>query len=196
MQTNTSHRTRALMGGAYAFLVGAGLAAVTACGPVPDTTEARSSDSGGRATATSSKKRDAEKPVNGIGKTYRDGKFSFTVTKVRKGVRRVGDEYLGQTAQGQFVLVHVTVRNTGDRARTFDAGNQKLIDTSGREFQADSEAVIAMGEESRSFLEEINPGNGVKGILVFDVPRGVKIKAIELHDSMFSGGVTVPLGGD
>jgi len=204
MQTNASHRTRTLKAGACAFLAGAGLAVVTACAPLPETTEARPSDSGGQATATadkqqdtgtSGKQRDNGKPANGIGETYRDGKFSFTVTKVKKGVRRVGNEYLGQTAQGQFVLVYVTVRNTGDRARTFDAGNQKLIDTSGREFQADSEAVIAMGEESKSFLEEINPGNGVNGILVFDVPRDVKIKSIELHDSMFSGGVTVPLGG-
>ncbi|HEU5026837.1 MAG TPA: hypothetical protein VFV01_18100 [Spirillospora sp.] len=36
--------------------------------------------------------------VNGIGKEYRDGKFAFTVTKVKKGVKRVGDEYFGSTA--------------------------------------------------------------------------------------------------
>ncbi|MFO7189836.1 MAG: fumarylacetoacetate hydrolase family protein [Pseudomonadota bacterium] len=94
-------------------------------------------------------------------------------------------EYIRKKEKGQFVLVYVTVRNTGDRARTFDAGNQKLIDTSGREFQADSEAVIAMGEESKSFLEEINPGNGVNGILVFDVPRGVKRERAGEHIRLF-----------
>jgi hypothetical protein len=134
-------------------------------------------------------------PVNGIGRQYRDGKFSFTVTKVKKGVRRVGDQYFGQTAQGQFVLINVTVRNIGNEARTFDSSSQKLTDAQGRDFDADGAATIAMGEQSNAFLKDINPGNGVKGILIFDVPKGVKLTKLELHDSMFSGGVTVPLPG-
>jgi hypothetical protein len=133
--------------------------------------------------------------VNGIGQEYRDGKFAFTVTKIKKGVRRVGDQYLGQTAQGQFVLVYVTVRNVGNEARTFDSSSQKLTDAQGRDFDADSGATIAIGEQSNAFLNDINPANGVQGILIFDVPRGVKLKSIQLHDSMLSGGVTVPLLG-
>jgi hypothetical protein len=43
------------------------------------------------------------------------------------------------------------------------------------------------------FLEDINPGNEVKGKLIFDVPKPTKLTAIELHDSMFSGGVKVAL---
>jgi hypothetical protein len=133
--------------------------------------------------------------ANGIGHEYRDGNFAFTVTKIKKGVRSVGDQYLGQTAQGQFVLVSVTVRNIGDKARMFDSSSQKLTDVQGRDFDADGQATIIMGKESNAFLKDINPGNGVKGILIFDVPKGVKLKSLELHDSMFSGGVTVPLPG-
>jgi hypothetical protein len=135
-----------------------------------------------------------KKPLNGVGREYRDGKFAFTVTKIKKGVRRVGDQYFGKTAQGQFVLVYVTVDNIGNEARTFDSSSQKLKDMKGREFSADGEATIAMGDESKAFLEDINPGNGVRGILVFDVPTGIKLKSLALHDSPFSGGVTVPLG--
>ncbi|GAA0338446.1 DUF4352 domain-containing protein [Actinoallomurus spadix] len=139
-------------------------------------------------------KKQAKKPVvNGIGREYRDGKFAFTVTKVKKGVRRVGNEYVGRTAQGRFVLVYVTVVNIGKEARTFDSSSQKLTDTEGRQFDADSEATIVMGDESKAFLENINPGNGVHGILVFDLPAGVSLKSLELHDSPFSGGVKVPL---
>jgi hypothetical protein len=128
-----------------------------------------------------------KKPANGVGREYRDGKFAFTVTKIKKGVRRVGDQYVGKTAQGQFVLVYVTVDNIGNEARTFDSGSQKLKDMKGREFSADGEATIAMGDESKAFLEDINPGNGVRGILVFDVPKSIKLKSLELHDSPFSG---------
>ncbi|NEA27345.1 DUF4352 domain-containing protein [Actinomadura bangladeshensis] len=136
----------------------------------------------------------AKKVVNGIGREYRDGKFAFTVTRVKKGVKKVGDQYFGDTAQGQFVFIYVTVKNIGDRSRTFSDVNQTLIDAKGRKFEADPEASAWTSQESKSFFEQINPGNSVKGTLIYDVPRGTKLKAIELHDSMWSGGVTVPLG--
>jgi Domain of unknown function (DUF4352) len=136
----------------------------------------------------------AKKVVNGIGREYRDGKFAFTVTRVKKGVHRVGDQYTGQTAQGQYVLVYVTVRNIGTEASTFDNSSQKLTDVQGRNFDTDTVATISMAD-ANAFLKDINPGNGVNGILVYDVPRGTRLKSIDLHDSMFSGGVTVPLPG-
>ncbi|MBW8485526.1 DUF4352 domain-containing protein [Actinomadura parmotrematis] len=133
-------------------------------------------------------------PANGIGREYRDGKFAFTVTKVKKGVRRVGDQYFGRTAQGQYVLLYVRVENIGDDARSFSDGNQDLFDTKDRKFSAGTEAQIALGDQAKAFLEDVNPGNTVNGVLIYDVPKGVKLHAVELHDSMFSGGVTVPLG--
>lgn len=136
----------------------------------------------------------AKKVVNGIGREYRDGKFAFTVTRVKKGVHRVGDQYTGQTAQGQYVLVYVTVRNIGTEASTFDNSSQKLTDVQGRNFDSDTGATISMAD-ANAFLKDINPGNGVNGILVYDVPQGTRLKSIDLHDSMFSGGVTVPLPG-
>ena len=44
---------------------------------------------------------------------------------------------------------------------------------------------------TRAFLEDINPGNSVKGIVVFDIPKDGQIVKLELHDSAFSGGVVV-----
>ncbi|TDC68094.1 DUF4352 domain-containing protein [Actinomadura sp. GC306] len=134
------------------------------------------------------------KVTNGIGREYRDGKLAFTVTKVRKGVRKVGDQYGGDTAQGQFVFIYVTVKNIGGEARSFTHHNQTLIDTQDREFEADPEASIWSEQDTKSFLQQINPGNSVKGTLIYDVPPGTKLKTIELHDSMFSRGVKVPLG--
>lgn len=134
------------------------------------------------------------KPANGIGREYRDGKFAFTVTKVKKGVKKVGNEYFGDTAQGQFVFIYVTVENIGDEARSFTHHNQTLIDTEGREFDADPEASM-WAKDTKSFLQQINPGNKIKATLIYDVPSGTKLKAIELHDSMFSRGVKVPLNG-
>ena len=40
---------------------------------------------------------------------------------------------------------------------------------------------------------EIDPGNQVSGVIVFDLPEGTSIDRLELYDSLFSGGVEVRL---
>jgi Domain of unknown function (DUF4352) len=127
----------------------------------------------------------------GIGDPARDGKFEFVVTRLRCGVHRVGSQYFNKTAQGQFCLVSVRVRNIGDEQRTFEQSSQYLYDAAGRRFET-SDAGLYL-EDSKSFLEQINPGNGVNGTLVYDVPRTFKAAKIELHDAAFSGGVEVAL---
>ncbi|GGV24528.1 hypothetical protein GCM10010182_53890 [Actinomadura cremea] len=188
----------AVAGGVAALVLMGACGALVSSASDPAATSSEAGTGGDGAAAEGekgAKPEKKEKVANGIGREYRDGKFAFTVTKVQKGVERVGNEYAGSDAQGRFVLVHITVENIGDEARMFDGTNQTLIDTGGREFQADTEAAIWSNQETRSFLEQINPGNAVRGVVIFDVPENVKLKAIELHDSMFSGGVTVPLGG-
>ena len=129
----------------------------------------------------------------GIGTPVRDGKFEFTVTGVEPGVTRVGDDVFGEDAQGQFLLVHVTVTNIGEEAQYFDGSSQKLTDTLGRTHSADTGAAIYLGD-AQSFLNQINPGNSVQGTVVFDVPADAAPASVELHDSPFSGGVEVALG--
>ncbi|PWD50739.1 DUF4352 domain-containing protein [Serinibacter arcticus] len=138
----------------------------------------------------------AEPPAEaapGIGAPVRDGKFEFTVTGIEGGVPLIGSDMFGQTAQGQFVLVSVTVANIGDAAQSFFGDNATLVDDQGREHSADSTAAIYL-ESSESFYTEINPGNAVDAVVVFDIPADAVPTSIELHDSMFSGGVTVALG--
>jgi hypothetical protein len=127
-----------------------------------------------------------------IGDPARDGKFEFTVTELEDGVKDVGSEFLNKEAQGQFVLVHMSVENIGDEAQYFDGSSQELVDTEGRTHSADSEAAIYL-DDSNSFLNEINPGNTVEGVVVFDIPKKATPATLLLHDSMFSGGVEVSL---
>ncbi|WP_448059466.1 DUF4352 domain-containing protein [Cellulomonas hominis] len=176
-------------------------AADTGPGPVADgaaTSADPAADSGGDAAddpadAAADAGADGQDLAAGIGTPVRDGKFEFTVTALEPGVARIGDELLGQDAQGQFVLVHVTVTNIGDEAQYFDASSQTLLDTLGRQHSADSAAALYV-DDSNSFLNQINPGNSVEGIVVFDIPADAVPAALELHDSMLSGGVTVQVG--
>jgi hypothetical protein len=131
----------------------------------------------------------------GIGDQVQDGAFAFTVTKVETGREALGDGFLRSEAQGSYVLVHVTVTNVGTEAQMFTSANQTLLDAQGREFEADAGAALMNVPDSESFLTDINPGNSVDGVLVFDVPEGLSPAAIELHESMFSDGATVGLAG-
>jgi hypothetical protein len=137
----------------------------------------------------------APKPklVSQLGKPVRDGKFEFTVRSVKCGIAVVGDNpYLQEKAQGQFCAVRLSVENIGDEPQSMFADNQYAFDGKGRKFSANSTASL-VDESSQVLWEEINPGNAVKGTVYFDVPKGAKLASLELHDSMFSGGVQVRL---
>lgn len=140
--------------------------------------------------ATSSKKKKAPQAAT-IGSTVKDGKFTFKVTKIANGPKRIGNEFAGTRPQGKFVYVHVTVKNHGDEAQYFSGDAQKLL-AGDKEYSADSEAAVYLGD-SQSLFEEINPGNAVKGIIVYDIPKTVKPTGVELHDSPFSRGVRIVL---
>jgi hypothetical protein len=127
-----------------------------------------------------------------IGTPVRDGKFEFTVSKITCGRERIGTADIGKSAQGQFCLVRVKVENIGNESQLLDGSSQYLYGEGGQRYSADSEAAIYL-DNAKTFLEQINPGNTVNGTLVFDVPKNAKPARIELHDSSFSGGVTINL---
>ncbi|MFJ6676259.1 DUF4352 domain-containing protein [Actinosynnema sp. NPDC091369] len=122
----------------------------------------------------------------------RDGKFEFTVQGAEKSASVGANDFLTRDAQGEFLLLRMTVKNIGDRPQSFFGENQKVFDAAGKQYSADSTAAIYLGD-AKSLYEEINPGNQVAGVVVFDVPVGTEIVKVELHDSAYSGGVTVKL---
>ncbi|MFI5932415.1 DUF4352 domain-containing protein [Actinoplanes sp. NPDC051494] len=134
-----------------------------------------------------------KKAAPGFGDAVRDGKFEFTVSTMDCSKSQVGGSYLNKKAQGKFCQINVKVKNIGKEAQYFDGSSQKAFDRDGTEFSNDGTAEIYANEDSATFLNEINPGNSAKGKLIFDVPDSTKLTSIELHDSMFSGGVTVEL---
>ncbi|MBQ0892379.1 DUF4352 domain-containing protein [Micromonospora sp. U56] len=128
-----------------------------------------------------------------VGQPARDGKFEFTVKSSKCGVAKVGSSMLGDKAQGQFCLITVNVKNIGKEAQLLDGSSQKAYTADGTEYSTDTEAGLYANQEQSTFFNEINPGNQVTGVLVFDIPKNVKLTKLELHDSAFSGGVDVAL---
>ena len=163
-----------------------------------DSKSTTSSDSTATDTSSSSKSTDsgssaAENKMATLGEKVVDGKFTFTVGSVKCGVSQIGNDTFGKTAQGQYCLISVSVANTGDEAQTMFADNQTVFDAQGRKFSADTEAMIYLPEKDSPWLTDINPGNSISGVLLFDVPKDVTLDHIELHDSAYSMGVEVSL---
>lgn len=157
-------------------------------------TNTNTSGSGNDAKPASEAKPENKPVMAKIGETVNDGKFSFTVASVECGKSTVGtNEYLTKQAQGQFCLVTTTIKNIGTEAQTFDSSSQFLYDAANAKFSADGTASLYANPQGSTFLNMINPGNEVKGILVFDLPKDKVPTSAELHDSAFSGGVKVTL---
>ena len=117
----------------------------------------------------------------------RAGTFLFVV----KGVGAAGNRYGDPQPRGQWIVATMTVRNIGSEPESFIASNQKLIDSVGREYAADSAAAASMNEDS--IAVDIDPGFTIDVRVPFDVPPGTLPGGVELHDSSLSGGATVKL---
>ena len=175
------------------------LATAVPSGPAPTSAPAAAADKAAADKAAADKaaadKAAADKAaaVPGLNTAVVDGKFTFTVTKVECGKPTIGtSSYLTKEAQGQFCLVSMTVKNTGDKAQYLSSSGQKAFNDKGQQYSADGAAAMYL-DKSNTFLEQINPGNSVNGIVVFDIPKDAKLAKLELHDSVFSGGVAVAL---
>jgi hypothetical protein len=126
-----------------------------------------------------------------LGKAVRDGNLEFVVTQVRCGVAQIGSGLAKRTADGQYCLADMRVRNVKDSSRTLVPLVEKLVDTGGDKHSADLSALVII--RNQTLWEKIDPGEQVSGTMVFDIPRGLKARSLELHDGIASGGVTVRL---
>lgn len=151
-------------------------------------------------TATS--KRSTTKPTaatsstSGIGKVAKDGEFAFVVKSVQCGATAAaavaGSGGFGETvpAGAQECLVTMTVTDDKGTAQTYFASNQYAYD--GKiQFSADSNATFYLSGANDD--TQVNPGITITAIVPFQIPSKDTLTTLSLHDSAFSGGVTVRL---
>jgi hypothetical protein len=126
----------------------------------------------------------------GLNKPARDGDLEFTVSKVECGKSEVGEEPIVAKAQGQFCLVSMSVKNIGTESVDLLTSQQLAYNPSNAKYTVDDTATFYIAEDT-SFITTINPGNTTDVVLVYDIPKDQSIVKLELHDSFFSGGVTI-----
>lgn len=148
---------------------------------------------------TNNNKKDSAKTqeLPKIGEAARDGKFEFTVKSVECGKTEVvspDSDALRKSAQGQFCVMALSVKNIGDKQQGFFSMNQKLLDVANKQYATDDVATTYNSPMSQqNSWAQINPGNSIDATIVFDIPKDAIATTAELHDSAYSGGVKVDL---
>lgn len=124
-----------------------------------------------------------------------DGKFKFTATSIVCGAKSytTPDGYLTVTAQGVYCRLGVTIKNIGKSPQMLNDTLQVLNSRSGGQYSPDENADIDLNPNSMWSLKTLNPGLSMSGYIYYDLPRGIRISSITVHDSAFSAGAKLNL---
>ena len=118
----------------------------------------------------------------GIGREVVDGDLTFVVKSVDCSATQV----LGattRTAQGKFCVLSLSIKNVGRAPVPFQGRNQTLADANQRRFDVDPDATADHPANAAQDMltPVVNPGNGLTGVLVFDLPLEDKPATATLH---------------
>ncbi|MBX6748324.1 MAG: DUF4352 domain-containing protein [Micromonosporaceae bacterium] len=129
-------------------------------------------------------------PTPGVGDPVRDGKLEFVVLDLSCGAEKLEWSLFTQEADGQFCVVDVNVTNIHDKQVVFPGRGQYAYTADDARVTSAFDANF-VANHGHPDLWIIEPGDSITVKLVFDIPVEATISTIELHDSLFSGGVTV-----
>lgn len=124
------------------------------------------------------------------GAAAQDGPLTFTVTGVERGptITDSENEFLTKNAQGEFIVVRLTVQNTSPDPGQFLGTFQKL-NAGGQVYTIDDEATFYVG----GGFVDVPPGSQFDVGLAYDVPPGTEPQSVELHAEPMGPGVVLPL---
>ena len=85
----------------------------------------------------------------------------------------VGSQNFGNTADGIFVIVDLTIENVGTESKDISSSFFKILDSNNRVFESDNEAWVYL--DDNILFKQIQPGLPTKGQAIFDVPKNSNI---------------------
>jgi len=118
---------------------------------------------------------------------------TYRVTRAEKTASVGSDEFDTVLANGQFVVVSLTLTNRTNGPVTIVDDNIRLIGGNGKNYSTSSDASLAV--EDAFLLEEIQPDVSQKGTLVYDIPpKAVKGSRLEVTDLVSDSTAEIKLG--
>lgn len=129
---------------------------------------------------------EAEEPAGPPEGEATDGVFDYTVTGVDTR-DTYNDDSCGETyaADGEFAVVSIDADNVGDTPGEPAYYDVYAYDADGVQYSAHWDIC--------TFADETNPGNSTSYEVVFDVPEGTELAALELASDVAPGLAVVPV---
>ncbi|WP_410513175.1 DUF4352 domain-containing protein [Paenibacillus sp. BR2-3] len=84
--------------------------------------------------------------------------------------KKIGNDSDNKTTDQQFIVLQVTIANTGTAAQLVDPSLFKLKDGQAREFEPMFDGDMYVNQGNIFFLQDVNPDSPREGNIVFEVP--------------------------
>lgn len=123
----------------------------------------------------------ADQPAVALGEPVTAGDTVWTVTEARQATELTAE--FAEPEQGNFVIVNFDFTNNGSEAVTLDTVSLTLIDSEGRESQADPDKFQYIPEDRNIFLENVNPGVTDQGQAIFTVASDASGFRLQVGDA-------------
>lgn len=152
-------------------------------------------NSNGSSTASNNQQTEI-KTVAKVGEPVQDGDLVFTATEVNTATT-LGSQYTKKDPQGVFYVITLKIENKGKETKTVDSSMITLTDNQGRKFDRSIEGQTAKGLSQGKvdlFLQQVQPGLGVTGDIVFDIPTDAAGLKLIVKGSFFGSGKEIDLG--
>ncbi|TSK07125.1 MAG: DUF4352 domain-containing protein [Geobacter sp.] len=123
-----------------------------------------------------------------LGDTVDVGSFVYRVEdfKFRK---TLGNEFINHTADGIYLLIHLSLKNHDKEAHTLDNSLFKLVDSHNVEYESsvNGSTAIEMSGGKTLFLKQCQPNIQTSGVLVFEVPSKEEVYHLKVSGGFWSG---------
>lgn len=146
-----------------------------------------------------------EVPMHEPGESFTVGSgarsIQYRVTDVKLATEGIGSSMVYAEPDGIFVVVILEMENVGDETLDITTNHLKLVDSEGRTFEADTEALTYATNDGRIEAEaitfdQLQPGLNVRRSVIYDVPTGAGYGLLVEPAGVFSGAEShvVPVG--
>ncbi len=161
------------------------------CGGEQDTSSSEdevAEQSGADQQSESTTTESAEESAASIGEPVSVGDVQWTVTDAERSdilVSRFG------TKEGDFVIVNVTFQNNSNQDITLATPLLPLVDSQGREFEADIEDnFFHVYAEENMFVDHVEPGAAKEGQVIFSVSPDASGFKLRVGEAKFASSET------
>ena len=169
-------------GGLVALVVVVAVLAAVFSGGGTDTADSPVEEPGAKQPkAEQPKGAEQEGPSAGMGEPLNVGDVSWTVTNAQQATELTSP--LGESKQGNFVIVDFDFTNNAGEAVTLDSASLALLDGEGRTSEVDTDNSMYVDPERDVFLQQVNPGVTRQGQVIFSVAPDASDFTLELGDT-------------